>query len=116
MLEIRSNAGSATGEASAPREQVSRRATFDIDDPAIRRKREELYAGLVSTGELMAIMCKSRRSIARLIAHGMPHTQLFGENLFDLGAVKIWVSEQAKASRRPVARGRGRPRIYPRRG
>ena len=116
MLEMRSNAGSATGEASTTGEQISRHATFDIDDPDIRRKRAELYAGLVNTAELMAIMRKSRRSIARLIAHGMPHTQLFGENLFDLGAVKIWVSEQAKASRRPVARGRGRPRIYPRRG
>ena len=114
MLETRSNAGSATDEASAPREQVSRRATFDIDDPDIRRKRAELYAGLVNTAELMAIMRKSRRSIARLIAHGMPHTQLFGENLFDLEAVKVWVAEQAKTSRRPAARGRGRPRIYPR--
>src|SRR5262245_18686787 len=116
MLETRSNAGSATGGASSPGAQVSRFATFDIDDPDIRRKRAELYAGLVSTAELMAIMRKSKRSIARLIAHGMPHTQLFGENLYDLEAIKIWVAEKAKASRRPAARGRGRPRIYPQTG
>jgi len=114
MLEMRSSAGSATGEASTTGGQISRRGTFDINDPEIRRKREELYAGLVNTPELMAIMRKSKRSIARLIVHGMPHTRLFGENLFDLEAVKIWVTEQAKASRRPAARGRGRPRIYPR--
>jgi hypothetical protein len=113
MLEMHRNTGSATGEASATGERASRRATFDIDDPDVRRKRAVLYAGLVNTDELMAIMRKSKRSIARLIQHGMPHTQLFGENLFDLEAVKIWVSEQAKASRRPAARGRGRPRIYP---
>jgi hypothetical protein len=87
--------------------------TFDIDDPEIRRKRAELYDGLISTAELMAIMRRSRRAISRLILRGMPHTQMLGENLFDLAAVKVWLFEQAKASLRPGPRGRGRPRIDP---
>ena len=111
MVEASPNTAAAIGESKP----ISRRGRFDANDPNIRRKREELYAGLVNTAELMAIMQKSKRSIARLIGHGMPHTQLFGENLFDLVAVKAWVAEQAKASRRPPPRGRGRPRIYPRR-
>jgi hypothetical protein len=106
MLETGTLTAIIAGEAAV------RGARYDANDPAIRRKREELYAGLVNTAELMAIMMKSKRSIARLIAHGMPHTQLFGENLFDLEAVKAWVTGQAKASRRPAPRGRGRPRIY----
>jgi hypothetical protein len=112
MRETRSNIATAIEEGKP----ISRRDRFDANDPDIRRKREELYAGLVNTAELMAIMEKSKRSIARLIAHGMPHTQLFRENLFDLEAVKAWVAEQAKASRQPPPRGRGRPQIYPRRG
>ena len=109
-METRPDTATAIGGGKP----ISRRDRFDADDPDICRKREELYAGLVNSAELMAIMQKSKRSIARLIAHGMPHTQLFGENLFDLEAIKTWVSEQARASRRPPPRGRGRPRIYPR--
>src|SRR5215472_8758927 len=98
MLQTRSNIGAAiSGELTAGE---SRREAFDANDPDIRRKRAELYAGLVNTAELMAIMRKSKRSIGRLIALGLPHTTLLGENLFDLSAVKVWVAEQAKASRR----------------
>jgi hypothetical protein len=108
MPETR-NTTATEGEQRKP---VSRRDHYNVNDPVIRRKREELYAGLVKKAELKAILDKSDRSIARLIAHGMPYTQLFGENLFDLEAIKTWLSEQARASRQPQPRGRGRPRIY----
>jgi hypothetical protein len=111
MADTRSNVGTAIGEG----EPISRRDRVDPNAPDICAKRERLLGGLVDKPELQAILKKSKRTVDRLIALGMPHTELFGQSLFDLEAVREWISLKARASRQPAPRLRGRPRLYPRR-
>ena len=92
MPDTRSNVGTAIGEG----EPISRRDRVDPNAPDICAKRDRLLGGLVDKPELQAILKKSKRTVDRLIALGMPHTELFGQSLFDLEAVREWISEGSR--------------------
>jgi hypothetical protein len=93
---------------------------FNPDE--IERKRKILFGETVGDDELCQIIVKSKRTLRRLKARGMPYTNILGEDRHDLQAVAAWLTAHAQHSpfslpppRQDPASRRGprRPRLYP---
>jgi hypothetical protein len=86
----------------------ARHAAIDPHDAELQRQRERLYGDSVTKSELIKVSAKSRRTIDRYIAQGMPYFTILGEKRFNLNVLKDWNTRRT-GSRLPP-RSRGRPR------
>ena len=89
--------------------------TETIDAARVEAARAELRGDGLSREELKAVLKKSDRTIDRLIRDGMPRRRYAGYEIFNILEIKAFFDSRAIGQRSPP-RGRGRPRIYPRRG
>jgi hypothetical protein len=81
-------------------------ATSDDD---IAQLRAEIFRGQLDDSVLCEIMEWSDRTLARAITNGLPFYKIGRRRLFDINAVRHWVTSRQEAKNSP-ARKRGRPR------
>jgi hypothetical protein len=81
-------------------------ATTDDD---IGQIRAEIFRGQLDDSVLCEVMGWSDRTLARAIADGLPYYKIGRRRLFDVVAIRHWVTTRQEAKNSP-ARKRGRPR------
>jgi hypothetical protein len=84
--------------------------TTGSENPTIATARKQFFDGLVDTGTLAQILCKSPQSIGRMISAGLlPYIRFGNKNYFKLDEVRAAILSRADR-RNPPPRSPGRPR------
>ena len=81
-------------------------ATTDDD---IAQLRAEIFRGQLDDSVLCEVMGWSDRTLSRAIADGLPYYKIGRRRLFDIVAVRHWVTTRQEA-KNAEPRRRGRPR------
>jgi hypothetical protein len=81
-------------------------ATSDND---IAQLRAEIFRGQLDDSVLCEVMEWSDRTLSRAIADGLPYYKIGRRRLFDIVAVRHWVTSRQQTKNSPP-RKRGRPR------
>jgi len=74
----------------------------------VERVRAELFMGQVNEAMLMAALKISKATLERYKANGLPHYRVGRRPLFDIEAVRGWITSHQQKN--APARPRGRPR------